>query len=81
MECILEFIANHGGNFGRIVDVQDIHGDTALNLAARVGARHLVEQLLDVGANVDIENLAGLKAASFGFIKDKQPLGEVFFPD
>ena len=67
MECIFEFIAKHGGRFNSLVDIQDVHGDTALNLAARIGSRHLVDQLLDVGANPEIENLAGLKAASFGF--------------
>ena len=51
------------------MDIQDVHGDTALNLAARIGARHIVEQLLDAGANPEIENRAGLKASSFGFDK------------
>jgi ankyrin repeat protein len=71
MECILEYIAKNAGNFKKIVDIQDIHGDTALNLAARIGARHLVDQLLEVGANTEIENLAGLKASSFGFGKSQ----------
>lgn len=69
MECILEYIAKHGGNFASLVDTTDIHGDTALNLAARIGARNLVDQLLDVGANAQIENLAGLNPSSFGFGK------------
>ena len=52
------------------MDLQDVHGDTALNLAARVGVRNLVDQLIEVGANSEIENLAGLKASSFGFGKN-----------
>jgi hypothetical protein len=67
MECTLEYIAKNGGNFSSLLDITDVHGDTAINLAARVGAHFLVGQLLDVGANPDIENLAGLNPSNFGF--------------
>jgi len=63
----LEYLAKNGGHFSALVDLTDDHGDTALNLAARFGARHLVEQLMDVGANPDIENFAGLTPSNFGF--------------
>ncbi|RUP44230.1 hypothetical protein BC936DRAFT_149740 [Jimgerdemannia flammicorona] len=67
MECLLEFIARHrGGDFASIVDVQDNNGDTALNIAARVGNKSIVDQLLDVGANRYIENKVGLKPEDFG---------------
>ncbi|KAF9092675.1 transcriptional regulator swi6 [Mortierella sp. AD031] len=66
MECLLEWIARHGGDFESIVDVQDRNGDTALTIAARVGDRYLAKILMDVGANRDIENKVGLKADDFG---------------
>ena len=55
-----------GGDFGRIVDLQDEHGDTALNIAARVGSRTLVRTLVDVGANKLLMNKLGLKPGDFG---------------
>ncbi|KAF9912287.1 transcriptional regulator swi6 [Linnemannia zychae] len=73
MECLLEWIARHGGDFESIVDVQDRNGDTALTIAARVGDRYLAKVLMDVGANRDIENKVGLKADDFG-VDDIQPM-------
>ncbi|KAJ3021843.1 transcriptional regulator swi6 [Thoreauomyces humboldtii] len=66
-ECFLEWVARHTGNFSSIVDVQDIAGDTPLNVAARIGSRNLVEQLMEVGADPNIENKAGLRPMDFGF--------------
>lgn len=54
------------GNFKSLVDVQDEHGDTALNIAARVGNRSLVRTLLDVGANRILSNKLGLRPGDFG---------------
>ncbi|TPX33180.1 hypothetical protein SmJEL517_g03797 [Synchytrium microbalum] len=67
MECVLERIgAMAGGFFGTLIDIQDKHGDTALNIAARFGNRNLVEQLLDIGASPDMENKAGIRPSDFG---------------
>lgn len=49
-----------------LVDVQDVHGDTALNVAARVGNKGLVKLLLDAGADKAKANKLGLKPADFG---------------
>ncbi|WWD22001.1 hypothetical protein CI109_106489 [Kwoniella shandongensis] len=49
-----------------LVDVQDVHGDTALNVAARVGNRGLVNLLLDAGADKGKANKLGLKPVDFG---------------
>ena len=57
---------NQGGDFRSIVDLQDEHGDTALNIAARVGNRSLVRTLLDVGANRILPNKLGLRPGDFG---------------
>jgi ankyrin repeat protein len=49
-----------------IVNAQDTAGDTALNIAARIGNRSIVSQLLEVGADPEIANRAGLRPVDFG---------------
>jgi ankyrin repeat protein len=49
-----------------IVNAQDSSGDTALNIAARIGNRSIISQLLEVGANPNIANRAGLRPIDFG---------------
>ncbi|KAH7890817.1 apses-domain-containing protein [Phlebopus sp. FC_14] len=67
LDQIFLWIAQHqGGDFRSIVDLQDEHGDTALNIAARVGNRSLVRTLLDVGANRILPNKLGLRPGDFG---------------
>ncbi|KAF9565833.1 apses-domain-containing protein [Agrocybe pediades] len=64
---IITWIANEeGGDFRSIVDLQDEHGDTALNIAARVGNRSIVKSLLDVNANRILPNKLGLRPGDFG---------------
>lgn len=67
LEKIFYWIAQHqGGDFKGLVDLQDENGDTALNIAARVGNRSLVRMLLDVGANRILPNKLGLRPGDFG---------------
>lgn len=67
LDQVFEFIAKHqGGDFRSMVDLQDEHGDTALNIAARIGNRSLVRTLLDVGANRILPNKLGLRPGDFG---------------
>ncbi|EGN96775.1 hypothetical protein SERLA73DRAFT_58257 [Serpula lacrymans var. lacrymans S7.3] len=67
LDQIFYWIANNqGGDFRSLVDLQDEHGDTALNIAARVGSRSLVRTLLDVGANRILPNKLGLRPGDFG---------------
>ena len=49
-----------------IVNAEDMSGDTALNLAARIGNKSITQQLLEVGANASIPNRGGLKPIDFG---------------
>lgn len=49
-----------------IVNAQDHAGDTALNIAARIGNRSIISQLLEVGADGEIANRAGLRPVDFG---------------
>lgn len=59
---------NLGGTLSlkTLVDVQDAYGDTALNVAARVGNRGLVTVLLEAGADKSKGNKLGLKPVDFG---------------
>ncbi|PHH92457.1 hypothetical protein CDD83_7310 [Cordyceps sp. RAO-2017] len=49
-----------------IVNAQDSSGDTALNIAARIGNRSIISQLLEVGADPNIANRVGLRPVDFG---------------
>lgn len=49
-----------------MVNLTDMAGDTALNIAARIGNRSIIKQLLEVGADPKIPNRAGLKPIDFG---------------
>lgn len=67
MQCLLEYIATtEHGDFSAFVNAEDVHGDTALNIAARVGNKALVRMLVDVGADKSIANKLGLRPADFG---------------
>jgi hypothetical protein len=73
METVLEYVARYelsgratGEGFRTLVDVQDTSGDTALNIAARVGNRAIVRLLVDVGADRSLRNNLGLRAEDFG---------------
>ncbi|KAK4225273.1 start control protein cdc10 [Podospora fimiseda] len=55
-----------GRFMSEVVNVQDESGDTALNIAARIGNRSIISQLLEVGADADIANQSGLKPRDFG---------------
>ncbi|KIK51538.1 hypothetical protein GYMLUDRAFT_981250, partial [Collybiopsis luxurians FD-317 M1] len=65
-----------GGDFRCIVDLQDEHGDTALNIAARVGSRTLVRTLIDVGANKALMNKLGLRPGDFGVEAEELAVGQ-----
>jgi ankyrin repeat protein len=67
MDVLFEWIRRHGGDFKSIVNAKDKNGDTALNIAARIGNRGIMEELIAVGADPSIENHAGLKPSDFGF--------------
>ena len=60
-----------------IVNATDMSGDTALNLAARIGNQSIIQQLIEVGANPSIPNRGGLKPIDFGIGGDPEPT-EVF---
>lgn len=55
-----------GRFMSEIVNLQDRSGDTALNLASRIGNRSVISQLIEVGADVTIPNRSNLTPADFG---------------
>jgi len=55
-----------GRFMSEIVNAQDKSGDTALGIASRVGNRSIISQLLEVGADPNIPNAAGLRPSDFG---------------
>ncbi|KAK4148853.1 hypothetical protein C8A00DRAFT_19383 [Chaetomidium leptoderma] len=61
-----------GRFMSEIVNAQDSSGDTALNIAARIGNRSIVSQLLEVGADPNIANRAGLRPLDFGIGTDAE---------
>jgi len=82
LESLLEWVVRQGGvassqegsspkmGIGRfmseIVNAQDKSGDTALNIAARIGNRSIVAQLIEIEADPTIANKAGLRPVDFG---------------
>ncbi|ODV98002.1 hypothetical protein PACTADRAFT_31415 [Pachysolen tannophilus NRRL Y-2460] len=82
LETLLEWIVRKGlylpGNqaisLGRfmseVVNVMDRNGDTCLNIAARIGSKAIVQQLLDVGADPGVANKVGLRPIDFGITID-----------
>ncbi|KAL2753104.1 hypothetical protein ACRALDRAFT_1036550 [Sodiomyces alcalophilus JCM 7366] len=59
-----------------VVNVQDSSGDTALNIAARIGNRSIISQLLEVHADPHIANRAGLCPLDFGIGDGVADLGD-----
>lgn len=49
-----------------MVNLTDVSGDTALNIAARIGNKSIIQQLLEVGADPKIPNRSGLRPVDFG---------------
>lgn len=76
LDQIFTWIAkDNGGDFSKIIDLQDEHGDTALNVAARVGSKILVRTLVDIGANKALNNKLGLRPGDFGVESEELSAG------
>ncbi len=55
-----------GRFMSEIVNIQDKSGDTALNIASRIGNRSIISQLIEVGADASIPNRSNLSPIDFG---------------
>ncbi|KAH0559927.1 hypothetical protein GP486_003550 [Trichoglossum hirsutum] len=65
-----------GRFMSEIVNARDKSGDTALNIAARIGNRSIIQQLQEVGADPGIPNRAGLRPVDFGIGEEAKANGE-----
>jgi ankyrin repeat protein len=63
-----------GRFMSEIVNIQDRSGDTALNIASRIGNRSIISQLMEVGADSTIPNRSGLSPMDFGVVGDPSDL-------
>ncbi|KAI8324583.1 apses-domain-containing protein [Martensiomyces pterosporus] len=63
-------------DFAAFLNLQDVHGNTALNIAARIGDRAMIRMLLNAGASATIANRVGLCPLDFGVDRIACPEGE-----
>lgn len=74
MESILDWIITtedaSEDDIQTFLNAQDANGDTALNIAARVGSRPIVRMLLESGVDSLIPNKLGLRAGDFGLLDE-----------
>ncbi|KAJ2710697.1 transcriptional regulator swi6, partial [Coemansia spiralis] len=77
-EDVLGGSGESGANadFAAFLNLQDMHGDTALNIAARIGDRAMVRMLLNTGASSTIQNRVGLCPLDFGVEQIAQAGGD-----
>jgi ankyrin repeat protein len=75
MSCLLSYlieeedsIIGEEGGLASLLNAQDTNGDTALCVAARVGCRMMMEQLIEAGARRDLYNKYDLGPDDFGVI-------------
>jgi regulatory protein SWI6 len=70
---ILLWIGKHqGGNSDTLIDLKDVNGDTALNIASRLGMNSLVEALITAGADISSFNKFGISPLDYGVINAPQ---------
>lgn len=62
----MKFMMSLAKFMNEIVNSPDMSGDTALNLAARINNKSIIQQLFEIGADPTIANRGGLKPVDFG---------------
>lgn len=65
MECLIATLSNNQSELISILNVQDVYGDTALSIAARIGNKKLVRLLMEAGASAEIANEEGMTAQDY----------------
>lgn len=65
MECLIDKLSQNRSELISILNVQDVYGDTALTIAARIGNKKLVRLLTDAGASTEIANEEGMTAQDY----------------
>ncbi|KAG0166135.1 hypothetical protein DFQ28_009042 [Apophysomyces sp. BC1034] len=64
MECLIEKL-RHRSELISILNVQDVCGDTALTISARIGNKKLVRLLVDAGASTEVANEEGMTSQDY----------------
>lgn len=62
--CVLDRLAARAAP--GLLDAQDEEGETALNIAARLGNTNMIKMLLDAGARKDLPNYLGITPIDWG---------------
>lgn len=65
MECLIDKLGQNRSELISILNVQDVYGDTALTIAARIGNKKLVRLLMEAGASPEIANEEGMTAQDY----------------
>ncbi|KAI8887354.1 apses-domain-containing protein [Backusella circina FSU 941] len=75
MECLVDTLYKNRCELISLLNVQDIFGDTALSIAARIGNKKLVRLLRNAGASPEIANEQGMTALDYMSETDKDHAG------
>ncbi|CAO3589699.1 unnamed protein product [Absidia cylindrospora] len=65
MDCMMAKIRSRREDLVQILNVQDVYGDTALTIAARIGNKKLVQLLMGAGANALLVNEEGKRPQDY----------------
>ncbi|ORZ14022.1 hypothetical protein BCR42DRAFT_377292 [Absidia repens] len=65
MDCMMAKIRSRREDLVQILNVQDVYGDTALTIAARIGNKKLVQLLVGAGANALLVNEEGKRPQDY----------------
>lgn len=79
LTSLLEWVVNNVAPSGlqietfnaAVVDAQDRNDDTALNIAARIGSRGIIQSLLEVNADPYLPNRAGIRPIDSGIVDER----------
>ncbi|PVF92812.1 apses-domain-containing protein [Serendipita vermifera] len=70
LETILMWVGKHQNNkFDTLLDLCDENEDTALNIAARLGSKAIVNTLINFGSDIRSTNKFGMRPVDYGIIE------------
>ncbi|ORZ01408.1 hypothetical protein BCR43DRAFT_561653 [Syncephalastrum racemosum] len=73
MDCLIDKLSQNRSELISILNVQDVFGDTALTIAARIANKKLVRLLMEAGASAEIANEEGMTAHDYLAEVEKPP--------
>eukprot|EP00833_Pecoramyces_ruminatium_P017199 jgi/Orpsp1_1/1191231/evm.model.d7180000084263.1 len=66
LEVLIEKMKKNENIYNVIIDFKDQNGDTALNILSRIGNKPMIDLLINIGADPEIENNAGISPLYYG---------------